>query len=141
MIKKPYPDTWVEVFCNDCHGLVGAYDDTRPQPVMGYACICTNNLTWVEPTRRSTQFQPRQIHRPITIPLQASEEVAMSYTHIEHYRFRCDAPGCRVTSPIIAGTNVKDAGRLCERYSWHVVMGNDKPLFTYCPEHYGLWEE
>lgn len=52
MIKKPYPDTWTEVFCNDCSGLIGAYDATQPQLVWGYYCICTDNITWVEPAIR-----------------------------------------------------------------------------------------
>lgn len=47
-----WPPGWVEVFCNDCHHLVGAYDTTCPQLVMGFYCTCSSNVTWIEPAVR-----------------------------------------------------------------------------------------
>jgi hypothetical protein len=74
----------------------------------------------------------------------------MSVVRIEHFRFRCDGPSrpadssrlCGATSEIVEGQNVRDAAFWCEsRHGWLVIMGNDSPLFTYCPEHRHLGED
>lgn len=65
----------------------------------------------------------------------------MSYTPIEHYRFLCDAQDCHAASQIIAGIDLRDAAEVCKRYSWRIVMGTEKPIFTYCPKHYRLGKE
>lgn len=74
----------------------------------------------------------------------------MSYVEVRAYRFRCDGPPllhhssivCANTSEPVQGENLRDAALWCGvLYGWRIVMGNETPLVTYCPDHKHLWSD